>query len=158
MPCMRPAPRQHHTGTLAICIALRPVSTPSASPKSAICRSGPKRILSVIPAPCLRNPSAYSAAAAKLLSARLFDGEGDIADERAFAERCRGDRHHFRFIVSIEEGVEMTDLKAFTSDLLADMERDLATKLDWVAVEHWNTDNPHVRLLARGKAEDGKDS
>jgi len=51
----------------------------------------------------------------------------------------------------------MTDLKAFTSDLLADMERDLATKLDWVAVEHWNTDNPHVRLLARGKAEDGKD-
>jgi type IV secretory pathway VirD2 relaxase len=90
-------------------------------------------------------------------NARLFDAEGDVADERAFAERCRGDRHHFRFIVSPEEGVEMTDLKAFTRDLLADMERDLATRLDWVAVEHWNTDNPHVHLLVRGKADNGQD-
>ena len=90
-------------------------------------------------------------------NARLFDAEGDVADERAFAERCRGDRHHFRFIVSPEEGVEMTDLKAFTRDLLADMERDLTTRLDWVAVEHWNTDNPHVHLLVRGKADDGQD-
>ena len=89
--------------------------------------------------------------------AKLFDAEGDAADEKAFAERCRGDRHHFRFIVSPEEGVEMTDLKAFTRDLLADMERDLATRLDWVAVEHWNTDNPHVHLLVRGKADDDRD-
>ena len=90
-------------------------------------------------------------------NAKLFAAEGDAADEKAFAERCRGDRHHFRFIVSPEEGVEMTDLKAFTRDLLADMERDLATGLDWVAVEHWNTDNPHVHLLVRGKADDDRD-
>jgi type IV secretory pathway VirD2 relaxase len=37
------------------------------------------------------------------------------------------------------------------------MERDLGTKLDWIAVDHYNTDNPHVHLLIRGKAEDGRD-
>ena len=40
---------------------------------------------------------------------------------------------------------------------MADVERDLGTKLDWVAVDHWNTDNPHVHVLVRGRAEDGKD-
>ena len=30
--------------------------------------------------------------------ARMFDATSDAADERAFAERCEDDRHHFRFI------------------------------------------------------------
>jgi type IV secretory pathway VirD2 relaxase len=33
----------------------------------------------------------------------------------------------------------------------------LGTRLDWVAVDHWNTDNPHVHVLIRGRADDGKD-
>jgi hypothetical protein len=37
------------------------------------------------------------------------------------------------------------------------MESDLCTSLDWVAVAHWNTDNPHVDLLVRGVADDGSD-
>ena len=40
---------------------------------------------------------------------------------------------------------------------MADAERDLGTNLDWVAVDHWNTDNPHVHVLVRGRADDGKD-
>ena len=32
--------------------------------------------------------------------ARMFDARSDTADERAFAERCEDDRHHFRFIVA----------------------------------------------------------
>jgi len=51
----------------------------------------------------------------------------------------------------------MTDLRAFARELVADMERDLGTKLEWIAVDHYNTDNPHVHLLIRGKAEDGRD-
>lgn len=89
--------------------------------------------------------------------ARMFDSQSDSADDKAFAGRCRADRHHFRFIVSPEEATQMIDLKAFTRDLVADMERDLGTKLDWVAAEHWNTDNPHVHILIRGKADDGCD-
>lgn len=87
----------------------------------------------------------------------MFDATGDHADEHAFAERCEEDRHHFRFIISPEDAGEMTDLKAFTRDLARQMESDLGTKLDWVAVDHWNTDNPHVHLLVRGVDETGAD-
>jgi type IV secretory pathway VirD2 relaxase len=90
-------------------------------------------------------------------NAHMFDASSDTADERAFAERCENDRHHFRFIISPEDGAELGDLKAFTRELMLDVERDLGTKLDWVAVDHWNTDNPHVHILIRGRADDGQD-
>jgi len=89
--------------------------------------------------------------------ARMFDARSDAVDERAFAERCEEDRHHFRFIISPEDAAEMTDLRAFAGDLMADAERDLGTKLDWIAVDHWNTDNPHIHVLVRGRADDGQD-
>ncbi|MBS7701419.1 MULTISPECIES: VirD2 family relaxase/mobilization nuclease [unclassified Chelatococcus] len=89
--------------------------------------------------------------------ARMFGPESDEMDARAFAERCDGDRHHFRFIVSPEDAVEMADLKAHARELIAQMEKDLGTKLDWVGVDHWNTDNPHVHIILRGRAEDGQD-
>ena len=89
--------------------------------------------------------------------ARMFDATSDAVDEREFAERCQDDRHHFRFIISPEDAAKMDDLRAFTRELMADAERDLGTKLDWVAVDHWNTDNPHVHVLVRGCADDGKD-
>lgn len=89
--------------------------------------------------------------------AGMFDARSDLTDERAFAERCEEDRHHFRFTISPEDAAEMTDLRAFTRELMADAERDLGTKLDWIAVDHWNTDNPHVHVLIRGRADDGRD-
>ena len=87
---------------------------------------------------------------------RMFDATGDDADGKAFAERCGDDRHHFRFIISPEDAGEMSDLRAFTRDLATRMESDLGTRLDWIAIDHWNTDNPHVHLLVRGVA-DGRD-
>jgi type IV secretory pathway VirD2 relaxase len=89
--------------------------------------------------------------------AHMFNATEDRADTVAFARRSHDDRHHFRFVVAPEDAAEMTDLKAFTRDLAAQMERDLRTRLDWVAVDHWNTDNPHVHLLVRGVAQDGSD-
>lgn len=87
-------------------------------------------------------------------SSEMFDRDG-TADDRAFAARCDGDRHHFRFIVSPEDAAELEDLRATTRDLMRQAERDLATRLDWIAVDHWNTDNPHVHVLIRGVAQDG---
>jgi type IV secretory pathway VirD2 relaxase len=89
--------------------------------------------------------------------ASMFDARSDVADERAFTERCEEDRHHFRFIVSPEDAAEMTDLRAFARELMIDAERDLGTKLDWIAVDHWNTENPHIHVLVRGRADDGRD-
>ena len=37
----------------------------------------------------------------------MFDAKGEPANESAFVERCAGDRHHFRFIVSPEGAAEM---------------------------------------------------
>ncbi|MCB1393586.1 DUF3363 domain-containing protein [Nitrobacter sp.] len=88
--------------------------------------------------------------------ARLFGPGADDADRQAFAERCTDDRHHFRFIVSPDDAVEMADLKSFTRDLVGQMEKDLGTKLNWVAVDHWNTEHPHVHLIVRGVREDGE--
>ena len=89
--------------------------------------------------------------------ARMFDAASDDADTKAFAERCEEDRHHFRFTVSPEDAGQMADLRAFTRELMKDAERDLGTGLDWVAVDHWNTDNPHIHVLVRGRADDGQD-
>ena len=87
----------------------------------------------------------------------LYGAEQDRADGRAFLERSEGDRHQFRFIVSAEDGAEYDDLKPLTRRLMARMEEDLGTKLDWLAVDHYNTGHPHTHILLRGRDEGGKD-
>ncbi len=89
--------------------------------------------------------------------ARLFDARSDTADVSAFAERCGDDRHHFRFTISPEDAPEMAKLRAFTRDLMTRASQDVGTRIDWVAVDHWNTDQPHVHVLARGIDQDGAD-
>ncbi len=88
---------------------------------------------------------------------RLYDAASDEANGKDFLERSDGDRHQFRFIVSPEDGTELDELKPFVRGLMAEMERDLDTSLDWVAVDHFNTDNPHSHIVVRGKDEHGKD-
>ncbi len=88
--------------------------------------------------------------------ARLFGPGTEEADAQTFADRCKDDRHHFRFIVSPDDAHEMADLRAFTRDMVGQMEKDLDTRLDWVAVDHWNTEHPHVHLIVRGVRDDGE--
>lgn len=88
---------------------------------------------------------------------KLFDATGDEADGRSFAERCEGDRHHFRFIVSPDDAGELSSLRTYTRELMDQASRDLGTRLDWVAVDHWNTEHPHIHILVRGRADDGAD-
>ena len=88
--------------------------------------------------------------------AHMFGGETDEADHDAFADRCKDDRHHFRFIVSPDDAVELGDLRSFARELMSDMERDLGTELQWIGIDHWNTEHPHVHIIVRGVAEDGE--
>lgn len=81
----------------------------------------------------------------------------DKADLSAFEERGLGDRHQFRFIVSPDDADLMEELRPFTRELMSGMEADLGTRLDWVAVDHWDTDNPHTHVVLRGKDQTGKD-
>ncbi len=65
-----------------------------------------------------------------------------------------GDPRLFRIIVSPENGAVM-NLKEHARDLVAQMERDLGTRLEWAAIDHHDTDNPHVHILIRGITEAG---
>ena len=88
---------------------------------------------------------------------RAYGAITDEADTAAFEERGRGDRHQFRFIVSPEDAEQLGDLRTYTRHLMARMEANLGTRLDWLAVDHWNTDNPHTHVVLRGKDDTGKD-
>lgn len=88
---------------------------------------------------------------------QLYNATSDDADGKALLEKSEGDRHQFRFIVSAEDATELADLKPFVRDLMQSMSNDLDTKLDWVAVDHFNTGQPHTHIVLRGKDNRGKD-
>lgn len=88
---------------------------------------------------------------------KLYGRNLDEASGTVFLDRCEDDRHQFRLIVSPEDGKELADLKPFICDLMTKVEVDLGTKLDWVAVDHFNTGHPHTHIIIRGKDDRGED-
>ena len=96
--------------------------------------------------------------------------DGVEVDERDFVARSqesfdgRGDPHQFRIMISPEDGAELArvngdgtpNLKQTTRALMTQMEEDLGTRLDWVAVDHFDTAHPHTHIIARGVTHDGK--
>lgn len=87
----------------------------------------------------------------------LYGADADQVDGKAFLERGQGDRHQFRFIVAPEDGAEYEDLKPLVRRWMKQVGEDLGTRLDWVAVDHFNTGHPHAHVIVRGKDEKGKD-
>ena len=87
----------------------------------------------------------------------LYDAREDRVDDRTFGESVKDDRHQFRFIVSAEDGAEYDDLKPFVCRLMAQMEQDLGTKLEWVAADHFNTGHPHTHVVLRGVDDRARD-
>jgi hypothetical protein len=81
-------------------------------------------------------------------------------DENFSAEEIRaprdGEQRQFRFIVSPED-TDGLDLTEFTRRLMGQVEKDLGRRLIWAAVNHHNTDNPHVHIVVRGVDRDGSD-
>ncbi|MBL4802583.1 MAG: DUF3363 domain-containing protein [Emcibacter sp.] len=89
--------------------------------------------------------------------AEPYDKFGTEVDLKDFQDGCEGDRHQFRFIISADDANDIEDHQSFTRDLMTKMEQDLQTRLDWVAVDHFDTDHPHTHLVLRGVDDRGKD-
>lgn len=78
-------------------------------------------------------------------------------DGKAVTAGWAEDSRHFRLIISAEDGEGLGDLKPFVREVMSGLERQLGTKLEWLAVDHWDTDNPHTHVLIRGRRADGQD-
>ncbi|PCH51184.1 MAG: conjugal transfer protein TraI [Hyphomicrobiales bacterium] len=87
----------------------------------------------------------------------LYGVDSNKIDGKAFLERSENDPHQFRIIVAPEDGAEIENLKPFIRDLMSQAENDLGTKLDWAAVDHFNTGHPHSHIVIRGKDDKGND-
>jgi hypothetical protein len=68
--------------------------------------------------------------------------------------QAAGDQRVWKIIISPEFG-ERVDLIRLTREVLAGAEKALHTKLEWVAVAHYNTEHPHVHVAVRGRRQDG---
>jgi len=88
----------------------------------------------------------------------FYDALDDSVDGGARATAwAREDRRHFRIILSAENGGRLGDLKSYTREVMRRAEMALGTRLAWVAVDHWDTDNPHTHIILRGRHQDGRD-
>ena len=83
----------------------------------------------------------------------ITDERIDIAAQLEQWQKAQDERL-WKMIISPEFG-DQTDLKRLTGDLLRRMGEDLGTELNWVAVEHFNTEHPHVHVVVRGLRTDG---
>ncbi len=113
-------------------------------------RGAPGEAVSVSP-PDMRD------AGQSLQHALFYDGGETGLDAQTLTRTWRGDAGHFRFIVSPEDGAVMGDLKPFIREIMEGLETRLETRLDWLAVNHWDTDNPHAHVLVRGVRDTGED-
>jgi YD repeat-containing protein len=85
----------------------------------------------------------------------LYGADG-VARARVFEQPRRGEKHQFRLIVSPEDAGEL-DLADYVRRLMATVERDIGRKLEWAAVNHYNTEHPHAHLVVRGVDRDGRE-
>jgi type IV secretory pathway VirD2 relaxase len=88
----------------------------------------------------------------------FFDREIDDVDPSAATALWPEDRHHFRFIISPEHGDRISDLRRFTRETMRRVAEDLGEpQLQWIAICHFDTDQPHAHVLLRGRKPSGRD-
>jgi hypothetical protein len=94
------------------------------------------------------------------VDAGFYDLDGSRNAEEVGAQ-CAGweqDRHHFRLIISAEHGDKIDDMDAYVKGVMEKVCLDLKEpNLEWVAVNHYDTDQPHSHVMMRGKRANGKD-
>lgn len=86
----------------------------------------------------------------------FFDREQDGIQREAVTAIREGEPHQFRLIVSPEDA-ERLNLTDYTRQLMEQVESDLGRKLDWKAINHYNTDNPHTHIVIHGLDQKGEE-
>ncbi len=89
----------------------------------------------------------------------IFGAEGTMARDEAYRLLDQHQAHGYlahRLMLSPPEDMRPDDLRDFTRHVLRELERDKGLALHWVAVEHRNTDHPHVHIVLAGGAGDGR--
>jgi type IV secretory pathway VirD2 relaxase len=86
-----------------------------------------------------------------------FDGRNEEIELSRRVDRWQGegDARLWKVVVSPEQGREM-DLRAHARQFVDRVERDLGRRLEWAAIEHYDTDHPHVHVLIRGVDRNGQ--
>jgi type IV secretory pathway VirD2 relaxase len=88
----------------------------------------------------------------------FYDKEASGVDGAARLENwAKSDLRHFRVILSAEEGERLRDLPAYTREVMARAGAAIGTELNWVAVDHRDTDNVHTHIVIRGRRANGQD-
>lgn len=87
----------------------------------------------------------------------LFNELEDGADRKSFLELCQNDRHHWRFIISPENGHQIEDFHGYVRGVMKLVEKDLETTLTWTAAVHYDTDDVHAHVIVRGVNDRGED-
>lgn len=89
-------------------------------------------------------------------SPKFFDSQGYCSQEQLHLKGVQwvSDPHHFRFIISPEQGARL-ELEDYVRSVMRQVEEDLKTKLEWYGVCHHNTDNAHAHVVVRGVDEAG---
>jgi type IV secretory pathway VirD2 relaxase len=80
-----------------------------------------------------------------------FNSQSEAVDLKLTLRQWQkeNDEHVFKLIISPENGHQL-DLKQHARELMQQVQRDLKTKLEWAAINHHNTDHPHLHILIRG--------
>jgi len=88
---------------------------------------------------------------------KFFDSGRDVVGRRqvAIAVRDQNPRGTVMHKLVLSPGVQGADSKEYTREVMADLGSRKGLELEWYAVEHDNTANPHVHVVVMGKDQNG---
>ena len=88
----------------------------------------------------------------------LFDEQRDHVERREVHDEMMGERagdiYYHRLILSPAADEPVSDWRTWTREVMGDLEARFDTDLNWYAVSHQNTDDPHVHVVLSGTGVD----
>ncbi len=88
----------------------------------------------------------------------IFDGERDQVARREAIDDIMSHTstsvNYHKIVLSPSKEEPVTDWKAWTRNIMRDLEDYKGQALHWYAVKHQNTDDPHVHVIIAGSGED----